>query len=261
MIIIIAANLIVIFLIANFVNIVGNSLDTLGKDVPLWGKFFKLIVAAFLILVVQQTMDSLEEKQEIKLQNERLQNENLKTALGALQQQINPHFLFNALSTLRSMIHSKDPNAEKFVLHLSDVYRQLLAKRDSVLVELSEEMQFLHAYLFMLQSRFEDMLQVAIQISPNNYQRKIPVFSFQLLVENAIKHNVISASKPLRLSIYENQDDEIIVENNLQLKTTKEESSGIGLINLKKRYELLEVKNGVTITQSENAFIVALKLL
>ncbi len=223
--------------------------------------FLKLLLASFVILSIQATLASLAEKEDILLANAELQNENLRTRFEVLKQQVNPHFLFNALSTLRIMVREKDERAEPFILKLSDLYRQLLSKNTSQTVHLDEELEFLRSYIFMLQARFESLLHIQIDTWPASGGRKIPAFSLQLLVENCIKHNIISAARPLYIRIFQEQADSILIENNLQVKPAAEDSSGIGLDNLRKRYELLQVEDGVTLSRTETKFSVTLKLL
>jgi LytS/YehU family sensor histidine kinase len=174
---------------------------------------------------------------------------------------VNPHFLFNALSTLRIMIREKDNRAEPFILKLSDLYRQLLGKNTSQTVTLDEELEFLRSYIYMLQARFETLLHIDIDIRPESMNRKIPAFSLQLLIENCIKHNIISSAKPLYIKIFQKQEDTVIIENNLQTRTSADESSGIGLDNLCKRYELLQINDGVSIQKTDTKFSVTLQLL
>ncbi len=251
-----------LLLIGVFVEFV-RPLDALRLDThtPLSLAYAKLLLASLIILSVQATLASLEEKEDIQLANAELQNENLKARFEVLKQQVNPHFLFNALSTLRVMIRDKDDRAEPFILKLSDLYRQLLGKNTAQTVTFDEELEFLQSYVFMLQARFESLLNVRIDTWPEISPRKIPAFSLQLLVENCIKHNIASSARPLYISIFQQQADCIVIENNLQTKPSAEESSGIGLDNLRKRYELLQVQDGVTIHRTETKFAVTLKLL
>jgi hypothetical protein len=223
--------------------------------------FVKLLLASLIILSVQATLASLAEKEDILLANAALQNENLRARFEVLKQQVNPHFLFNALSTLRIMVREKDDRAEPFILKLSDLYRQLLGKNTAQTVTFDEELEFLQSYIFMLQARFESLLNIHIDTWPDIGARKIPAFSLQLLIENCIKHNIISSARPLYITILQQQADCIVIENNLQTKPAAEESSGIGLENLRKRYELLKIQDGVTIRRTETKFSVTLKLL
>ena len=113
----------------------------------------------------------------------------------------------------------------------------------------------------MLQARFESLLHIDIDIWPDSLSRKIPAFSLQLLIENCIKHNVISAARPLYIRVLQRQEDRIVIANNLQTRPSAEESSGIGLDNLRKRYELLQVQDGVTIERTTETFSVTLQLM
>jgi LytS/YehU family sensor histidine kinase len=255
----ILVNLLLIGIFVDFVR----PLDALRLDThaPISLAYAKLLLASLIILSIQATLASLAEKEDILLANAELQNENLRARFEVLKQQINPHFLFNALSTLRIMVREKDDRAEPFILKLSDLYRQLLGKNTAQTVTFDEELEFLQSYIFMLQARFESLLYVRIDTWPDIGLRKIPAFSLQLLVENCIKHNIVSSARPLYITIFQQQADCIMIENNLQTKPAAEESSGIGLENLRKRYELLQVQNGVTIHRTETKFSVTLKLL
>jgi two-component system, LytTR family, sensor kinase len=254
--------LINLLLIGAFVSFI-RPLDALRLDThaPMSVAYAKLLLASFIILSIQATLASLAEKEDILLANAELQNENLRARFEVLKQQVNPHFLFNALGTLRIMVREKDDRAEPFILKLSDLYRQLLGKNTAQTVTFDQELEFLQSYIFMLQARFESLLNIYIDTWPDIGLRKIPAFSLQLLVENCIKHNIVSSARPLYITISQQQADFIMIENNLQTKPSAEESSGIGLENLRKRYELLQIKDGVTIHRTETKFSVTLKLL
>lgn len=253
-------NLILIIAFIRFVDLLDDFHINIHSNYTL--SFIKLALASLVILSIQATLASLAEKEDILLANAELQNENLRTRFEVLKQQVNPHFLFNALSTLRIMIREKDDRAEPFILKLSDLYRQLLGKNTSQTVTLNEELEFLRSYIYMLQARFESILHIDIDIWPDIVtHRKIPAFSLQLLVENCIKHNIISSAKPLYIRIFQQHDDSIIIENNLQTKPSADESSGIGLDNLRKRYELLQIHDGVNIQKTDTRFSVTLQLL
>jgi sensor histidine kinase YesM len=226
-----------------------------------WIFFIRIFLAPVIVVVIQLTLKSLSEKDTILLTNEQLKNENLQTKFELLKQQINPHFLFNALNTLRIMIRENDSHSEEFVLKLSGLYRELMSKKDASCIPLSEEITFFTNYLFLIRSRFQDMINVEMHIYPESMNLTIPTFSLQLLLENCIKHNIVSASKPLLIKVWQETTDELIIENNLQPKSMSEEKSGMGLKNLKTRYELLNVTNGLSIIQSPANFKVTLKLL
>jgi two-component system, LytTR family, sensor kinase len=252
-------NLILIIGFINFLTLLDN-LHVNIRSAPLL-TFIKLALASFIILSVQETIASLAEKEDILLANAKMQNENLRARFEVLKQQVNPHFLFNALSTLRIMIREKDERAEPFILKLSDLYRQLLGKNTSQTITLNEELEFLRSYIYMLQARFESLLHIDIDIRPDSLTRKIPAFSLQLLIENCIKHNIISSARPLYIRIFQQQEDALVIDNILQPRPSAEESSGIGLDNLRKRYELLQIATGVTIQRTDTKFSVTLQLL
>ena len=251
-------NILLILAFIRFVDLLDFHINIQNSHIL---SFIKLTLASLVILSVQATLASLAEKEDILLANAELQNENLRTRFEVLKQQVNPHFLFNALGTLRIMIREKDDRAEQFILTLSDLYRQLLGKNTSQTVTLDEELDILRSYIYMLQARFESLLHIDIDIWPDSIARKIPAFSLQLLVENCIKHNIISSAKPLYIKIFQQQEDSVLIENNLQTKPSADESSGIGLDNLRKRYELLQVRDGVTIQRTATKFSVTLQLL
>ncbi|CAL2085388.1 Histidine kinase [Tenacibaculum sp. 190524A05c] len=184
----------------------------------------------------------------------------IQAQLDTLRNQAQPHFLFNSLNTLRDII-DQDPkeNAKTFVDNLSNVYRFIIESGDSNLISLEKEMKFVKAYIHIQKERFGDNLKVHWNI-PSQYLNKLIVpMSLQLLTENAIKHNVVSKSKPLEISI-ELIDDKILVSNNIQLKSTKLHSTKIGLRNIEKRYSLIS-NTPIQIEKDNDSFKVFLPLL
>lgn len=223
--------------------------------------FIRFFLAVLLTTSIQFTFINTIQHEVLNQHNEQLRNENLVAELEGLKQQINPHFLFNSLGTLRVMIHDNDENAEEFVLRLSAVYRQFLSKRNDSTVTLQEELTFLENYLFMLKFRYEVGLNLRIELDTTNQFKHLPTFCLQLLVENCIKHNVVSTNKPLSVRIYQENPASITVENNKQPKHTNEESTGIGLNNLRKRYGLLGLANAITIRETDRLFAVSIVLI
>lgn len=223
--------------------------------------FWRGLFGIALINLVQYALYRNRVAQEVAMQNEQLKTENILSQFELLRQQVNPHFLFNALSTLRSMIHQKDPNSEEYVMKLSEVLRQILQKKDKNVVTLSEELEFVGSYIYMLLIRFEHLLDIEFEIQEDAKMLYLPTFSLQILIENCIKHNVISQSKPLHIRIFTFEKDKLIVENNLQPKQTKEENSGFGLSNLQKRYAMLGQSNSIGVQIDKEIFCVTLKLL
>jgi LytS/YehU family sensor histidine kinase len=190
-----------------------------------------------------------------------LKTENLRAEFEILKQQISPHFLFNSLSSLRSMIRTSNKNAEDFVIKLSDTYRLLLANKERDTVSLKEELEFIKDYSFLLFARYENMLSIEFDIADDLLDIKIPTFTLQLLVENCVKHNIVSKERPLNIKIHNFGPDSLCVENNLQQKINWGEESGHGLQNLRKRYELLGISDGVQMFSDESVFRVKIKLL
>jgi LytS/YehU family sensor histidine kinase len=156
-----------------------------------------------------------------------------------LKSQVNPHFLFNSLNTLTNLIEENKDNAVMYTERLSDLYRNMLIYHNKDLISLSEEWELLSAYLYIQQSRFGNALQLTGNIpEPIKDSRKIPPMALQLLMENAIKHNIVSLSSPLILEISATEQ-ELMVKNKINPKIKKELESGIGLANISSRYALL----------------------
>jgi two-component system, LytTR family, sensor kinase len=180
--------------------------------------------------------------QKVSIELERTKVDNLAAQYELLKQQVNPHFLFNSLNTLKYMVENNDEHSVDFILKLSDFYRFTLESRKLDLIPVSEELEILEAYIFLLKARFEDGLDISLKIDKSYYTSYMPPFTLQLLIENCIKHNVVSLDRPLKVRIY-SEDYFIVVENQIQLKRTKEASAGVGLENIKQRYlHLLDKK-------------------
>ena len=192
---------------------------------------------------------------------ERLKQENLAIQLTALRQQINPHFLFNALNVLKS--GAQEEWVKNYVIKLSDIYRYILKhQNDRNLVNVDTELDFIGAYKFVLQERFGDGLYIEVDLGPDLNDKQIPILALQVLVENAVKHNVVSREKPLVIEIF-NDHDYITVKNNLQPKRKgweHTESLGTGLLNLQDRYELLG-QMGIIVTEDNHFFTVKIPLI
>jgi len=196
------------------------------------------------------------DNQKARIENQALKHENLEARLNLLKQQVSPHFLFNSLSTLRTI--ATDTPTKKFVMQLSNVYRYLLNSDDTHLATLESELEFTRSYLYILQERFENGLKVDIQIPDHFLISEIPPFSLQILVENAVKHNVVSEEEPLTIHIYI-EGSWLCVENNLCAKMSVEESTGKGLKNISERYKLLSNMD-IEIIGNNKTFLVKLPL-
>lgn len=212
-----------------------------------------------LMVLLHETIYFFDQWKETYLNAEKLKKENVQAQLDSLRNQVNPHFLFNSLNTLISIIPECPETAVDFTQKLSNVYRYLLNVRDKELVALTTEMDFIRSYLFLLSVRFGENLKIEIQIADDMLFHMLPPVSIQMLLENAIKHNIVSREKPLHITIY-TENNLVIVKNNLQPKQQKEESTGIGLENIRKRYDILSSRN-MEVTSSATHFTVSLPLL
>jgi LytS/YehU family sensor histidine kinase len=220
--------------------------------------YIKGMFLAGLIILIWYYWNGTIERQKTIVEVEQLKKENLEAQLNSLKQQISPHFLFNSLSTLQTIVPNE--SAKEFIAKLSEVYRYLLSNSENHLVSLREELDFSQSFLYILKERFEDGLLVTLTIDPAVLDLQIPPFSLQLLIENAIKHNSISFEEPLQISISNDNDKNIVVWNNLQPKISVEKSTKIGLENIQKRYLLLSKKE-IEIFKNGTQFLVKLPLL
>ena len=191
---------------------------------------------------------------------ERYKKENAEYRFETLRTQVNPHFLFNSFNTLSALVYEDQEKAAGFIRDLSDVYRYVLENRSRETIVLSEEIRFIRSFVYLYQLRFDNKLNVEINISEDAMSKQIAPMTLQLLVENAIKHNVISVKKPLDILISSEEQDYITVSNNLQKKTSAVESSEIGLKNIISRYAYLSSKT-VEILETETTFIVKVPLI
>jgi sensor histidine kinase YesM len=195
---------------------------------------------------------------KLELDAVKLRNENLTSKYESLKSQLDPHFLFNSLNVLTNLVYSDADKSARFIKQLSEVYRYVLEVRSKELVTLEEELKFVESYLFLQQIRFGDKLKVENSLA--GVEGLIPPLAMQILVENAIKHNIISEDDPLTIKMFKH-DNHIVVENNLQKKTLLTEgSTGIGLDNITKRYEFLSNQK-IVIEETPASFIVKLPLL
>jgi len=197
---------------------------------------------------------------EARTQLINLQKENLQSQYDVLKQQVNPHFLFNSLNVLTSLIKLEPDLAEKFSEQLSKVYRYVLENKDNELVDLQTELSFLDAYIFLLNIRFVGKLVVDLSIPDEHRNDRIIPLAMQLLIENAIKHNVMSKSNPLYIDIFVDADGFLNIVNNLQERPSQIVSTGVGLKNILNRYQLLNLELP-TFEKTAHQFIAKIKLI
>ncbi len=193
------------------------------------------------------------------LEIEKLKHEKAKSDYMALQDQLNPHFLFNNLNVLLSEIKYNSSNAIAFTEELATVYRYVLQSKNLNLVPVSEELDFLNSYLFLHKTRVGNGLHTEINIPEDVMSCSIPPLTLQILVENVLKHNIVTEQKPLFLKISVDENHYLIVSNNIQLRTSTY-STNTGLNNIQQRYAILSDQK-VIIDQGESVFTVKVPLI
>ena len=216
------------------------------------------LLASLVCFIIFYSVHTNEALQNSRLENEILEQAHLRAQLISLQTQISPHFLFNSLSTLKTLTSEKP--TKDYIMQLSAVYRYVLNFNEHYLTPLKEELKFIESYLYILTTRFEHSLQVSINIDGQYLNHMLPPLSVQLLLENAIKHNSISPERPLIISLSTDDSPALVVSNKLQLKKTPEEGTGTGLANISERYKLL-VNKSIQISKDRGYFTVILPLI
>jgi len=248
------------FFISNLVQLLGGVGFTRLLDEVIVN--FMAVLVVFIITIIDWGLYLLESWRNSLAEIERFRKERIEFQFEMLRNQVNPHFLFNSLNTASSLIYENQDSASKFVKQLAKVYRYVLEQQSKELVTLHEEMQFISSFIYLLELRFANNLKVEMHIDESYSKYLVLPMGLQLLVENALKHNIVSAKKPLYLEIFiENEGKEyLVVRNNLQRKTQTEYSSQLGLSNIVNRYAFLTEKP-VIIDESSERFTVKLPLV
>ena len=215
------------------------------------------LTMAVVVLLVVQLLRSQYYQKTIAVENEALRSENILTRFEALKSQLDPHFLFNSLNTLQSLITLDTEKAENYLQQLSSVLRYTLQNKE--VLSLEEELKCVRAYCEMMQIRYGENLKFEFKIDEKYNNHYVLPLSLQSLIENSVKHNVISSKQPLTVTLA-TADDCVSVSNPIQAKTQPEESNGIGLVNLTERYRLKWNKE-VEITNDGSTFCVKLPLV
>lgn len=223
-----------------------------------------IIEHIFILLTVLLTMLLLhlfDKKQEMKLEYEKIKVKQLQSSYNALMGQINPHFFFNSLNGLNSLIRAGEQEKTlEYLEGLSNVFRYILQSNHKTLVSLDEELQFVKAYTYLLGVRYEHKLFFSIQVEETYLRKKQPILSLLPLIENAVKHNVISKRHPLQIQIYTKSDNWLVILNSIRPKMEETVGHGIGLKNLRERYRMLTGRN-IQIANANGCFEVFLPLL
>jgi two-component system LytT family sensor kinase len=217
------------------------------------------LLLALLINSIQLLLSFLRFWQEEKLQAERWKQETARAQLESLQDQVNPHFLFNSFNILSELIDEDTAAAKHYVDKLAEVYRYVLRSRDVELIALSEELAFAEAYAFLLDKRFGEALRILVHVPADSRQDYLPPLALQMLLENAVKHNVASRRHPLTIRLWV-EGNHLLISNNCQPRADVGPASRLGLRNILKRYEYLSDQQPI-IEPSKTDFLVRLPLL
>ena len=201
----------------------------------MWFPFLLVTIIAFIVFEMQLI---LEEKKKLEMQKNMLEKDNIMAQYSALKNQVNPHFLFNSLNVLSTLIYKDVKQSDLFIREFSKVYRYILELNTEAVVPVKKELDVLNSYIFLQKIRYPENLVVHTNLDGIVLQKYVPPLALQSLVENAIKHNKISTQNPLQIDIIA-EDDFITVSNNYQPRTEEVQSTGIGLKNLKEKYELI----------------------
>ena len=243
-------------LFANILLCVSNHYESI-KEPFLPGMIIRdLFLSGFIILISLLKYMS-DKQQQTALENKTLIAENMRTRYEALKNQVDPHFLFNSLNTLNALIKIDTDKAQQYVQQLSYVFRYTLQNKE--IISLEEELNFTRAYCHLMQIRYGDSLRFVYSIDDRFNHYSIIPLSLQTLVENAIKHNVVTAKQPLTISFTTNDSGTVCVSNPIQLKKELESGEGIGLVNLSERYRLMW-QQGIVIKQNDGIFRVEIVL-
>jgi len=214
-------------------------------------------IVVIIVLLTTALLNSLNERQQAQLENQRLIAENIRIRYEVLKNQVDPHFLFNSLNTLDGLIDIDHGKAHEYVQNLSSVFRYAIGNKE--VLHLKEELEFTESYANLMRIRYGENFQIEYRIDEKYLSWFVMPISLQLLVENATKHNIISTKHPLIIIIETTSNDTIRVINNIRLKTEADPGEGIGLANLTERYQLLFQKE-IIITKTED-FCVEIPLI
>jgi len=233
-----------------------------GDDTPLTvflgAYILRLVASQALMGILIKILLLLKENNRKDKENEQLRNAYLNAQLQLLKEELNPHFFFNALSSLSSIVREDPQKAQQYISHLSKMFRYSLNRQEKSLVTLKDELTMLDSYLALQKMRLEDGLAVNINIPQQYYNSKLPYMSLQPLLENAVKHNMASAGAPLKASIFL-EGDILVVENNIQPLRLPAEGNGTGLANLNERCRIL-MHQEIAIEKTPDKFVVKLPL-
>ncbi len=249
-----------VFLLRIFEDVVieGKSFDKfIAEETP--ANYIVSIIVTIVVSLAMHAFYFYKAYNENRVKEQKIIAGTANAKFESLKNQIDPHFLFNSLNVLSSLIEENPDNAQRFTTSLSKIYRYVLEQKDKELVTVKEELSFAKTYMNLLKMRFENSISYELPENYDNPEAKVVPLSLQLLLENTIKHNVVSENKPLHIKIYI-KDNFLVVENNLQKKEVLQDRKGVGLQNIVSRYAILTNRN-VLVKQSESEFAVHLPIL
>jgi len=255
-VLVMSPSVLLIFFAFDYFSILGYQLSYYDLKMGLLVGFIVDIVFETLwevVYIINKYKENLAENAMLEQMSISLEFENLKG-------QVNPHFLFNCFNTLSSLISEDKNEAERFLNELSKVYRYLLKNNEEGVATLESELAFIQSYYRLLKTRHGDALQLQTEIDKKYHHYLLPSLSLQLLVENAVKHNVVSRQQPLMIEIFTTTANQLVVNNNLQCKLKKESSTHIGLNNIAMKYKLLQ-QSGFQVVEGDKNYMVVLPLI
>jgi sensor histidine kinase YesM len=231
-------------------------------DIPRSGNLFitKDFFLALVVIICIYVIRLVFQNQKNRLEIQSLKIENLQRQFDALKNQVSPHFLFNSLSSLKTLINESPEVAQEYLDHLSTVLRYTLQANENRLVSLSDELLFVESYFFLIKLRFTKNISLVQSISNELLGYKVPPLALQILLENAIRHNEISKRNPLEISIATTPDLTLVVSNTINKKFAPEPGAGVGLVNLSNQFRILGDKD-ISIRKDDQKFIVEIPLL
>ena len=243
-------------LVSQFTTLFAPKLESL---IPLQ-TFTASYFMSFFFVAVYESIYMYHENKKNLLVQEKMQQAHIHSELQGLRNQVNPHFLFNSMNTLMGIIPEDQHLAERFLKKLSSVYRYILEKRDEHLIPLKDELEFAEAYIFLQKERFKNQLDIHMSVNGPSFDSLVLPLSVQILLENAIKHNELSNRFPLKIDIYIDDQNRLVVKNNFQPKSQKMDSTGVGLENIRTRLAYF-TKKEMMFNYDNGHFTVAIPLL
>lgn len=235
-------------------------IDAANKGLRFRVDWIRALLLGFTIMIFNIFYYSTKQKKDLELKMNLLQKEIMTSKYKSLKNQISPHFLFNSLNTLTSLMYEDRDIASDFVTRLASSYRYILDNKEADLVSLEKELGFLDSFIFMMNVRHTDSIHIETKIGVTASEYSIPTLSLQMLVENAMKHNYFSNEKPMHIKVYTVGKIALVVENTLRKRVLKEESTQLGIKNIQKRYSFY-TNQKVTIESEDSYFRVTMPLL